>query len=134
MPIHAGPCLFSWQVTTPDPERGVCGITSDRALAVHAMTEAFHATGGTHGVLQICHLSWLGPYYLYGSVIARAERIAATGAIVWHDGPQLRATAPSGMSPAVREALACMPVKQTSSGLWPRSGIGTVDSATAGGR
>lgn len=57
----------------------------ERARAVKAVAEAMRALGGTHGVIRTCRLSWLGPYYEYGLVVARAELDGASGAVVWRD-------------------------------------------------
>jgi hypothetical protein len=120
MPMDGRPCLFSWQVATPHPEFGSCGVSSDRDHAVQAVAETMRATNATRGIVQICHLSWWGPYYLYGAVIARAERIEATGAIVWHDETLSAGTSFGEISPAVREAIACMPLQQSSAGREPQ--------------
>lgn len=77
--------LFSWAVSTPDEQRGACGVASDQGHAVRDVIQALHVLAGTHGVIQICWLSWLGSYYEYGSVVARAEIDEATGAVVWRD-------------------------------------------------
>lgn len=79
--------MFSWYVTTPGSRRGACGVTSELAEAVHGVTEAIHAIGGTRGVIQICRLASLGPHYVYGAVVARAERDEASDAVVWRPGP-----------------------------------------------
>ncbi|MBC6466663.1 hypothetical protein [Actinomadura alba] len=89
-------------------------MTSDPAGAIRAVTEAIHAIGGTGGAIQSCQLSWLGCYYLYGPVVAHAERDEASGTIVWRDELDHAGTSVSEMPLAVREAIACLPVTQNS--------------------
>jgi hypothetical protein len=85
---HEPPRLFSWHVTTaPGQERGACGVAVERARAVQGVAEAMRALGGTHGVIQICRLSWLGFCYEYGLVVARAELDQVSGTVVWLDLP-----------------------------------------------
>ncbi|GAA2096376.1 hypothetical protein GCM10009780_43530 [Actinomadura alba] len=95
---------------------------------------AMHAIGGTCGVIQSCRLSWLGCYYVYGSVVARAERDQVSGAIVWRDEQHQDGTLVSEMALDVREAIECMPVAQTTAGLEsPPLDRAAVDVPDAGG-
>lgn len=127
---HGPPRLFSWHVTTaPSQERGACGVAVERARAVQGLAEAMRALGGTHGVIQICRLSWLGPYYEYGLVVARAQLDEASGAVVWRD--DLWPEAPCAV---VKEAIEHMAVEQSSGGREPRQRLDLPgDTTEAGG-
>ncbi|GAA2096780.1 hypothetical protein GCM10009780_44170 [Actinomadura alba] len=112
--------MYAWTATVPDERRGACGVSSVLGSAATGLVHALRMSPGSQGLIQICRLSWLGPYYVYGAVIARAELDRSSGAVVWHEETRPAGTWLEEMSLAVREAIDCMPLHQTSGEEAPR--------------
>jgi hypothetical protein len=81
--------LFSWSVDTGDPTRGACGVALDEDGALAAVEQALTETCGVDGWVVECRLSDLAdaPTYVYGPMVAQAERDRDSGAVAWRGDP-----------------------------------------------
>jgi hypothetical protein len=77
--------VFSWSVDTDDPTRGVCGVALDNDGVLATVEQALTETCEVDGWAVDCRLSDLtdAPTYVYGPVLAHAQRDRDCGAVTW---------------------------------------------------